>query len=222
MGIGMVMPRGKADKRAPPRPLGEPRAARILPPGGFPEGTGSHQGGSGAGGRRGSPAGDGARRGGHGRTQRPAQIPRSETAIIFLHCFFFSPLFFRWGSPASYFFASLRCAQDLTLSAVALGSDNFISQRLQNKNFFSKEISRSTHPPTQGLFVVGFLYSFFFFSNTQTKPFYFAIKVSAKKKNQTARVSVLSRNTEQPVILFTPKLSFLQSCSPRVNFSFKP
>lgn len=167
MGIGMVMPRGKADKRAPPAPSASPELPGSSPPVAFRRGPVATRGdqvpGAAAAARRGTAHGGGDTAG--PRDRHRSLAPKQ---LLFFYTFFFkSPLFFRWGSPARYFLASLRCAQDLTLSAVALGSDNFISQRLQNKNFFPKEISRSTHPPTQGLFwFVLFSLSFFLLEYT--------------------------------------------------------
>lgn len=116
----------------------------------------------------------------------------------------------------------------LALSAVALGSDNF---SCKTKTFFKG--NKQIHASTRGFVGLGFFLLVFFspplkYTNLL---FYFATKVSGgkntKNKNQPkpktpARVSVRSSNTAQPAILFTPKLSFLPSRSPRVNFSFKP
>lgn len=141
VGSGMVTPRGKADKRPPPTASESPR-----PPGSTPSPPGAFRGGPAASrGIRCRGPGDGA---GRGDPTRPgARSPRSET-FPFLTLLLLL-LFCVWrGSAGSCFLASLRC--DLSLSAVAPGSNDFISQRLQNKNFFkgNKQICCPCHAQT--------------------------------------------------------------------------
>lgn len=78
-----------------------------------------------------------------GRTRSPAQIPRSQIDIIFFKLIFFPFLFFfrvfSVGQAGQLFPRFPPLLPALTLSAVALGSDNFISQQLQKKNFFQRK-----------------------------------------------------------------------------------
>lgn len=161
-----------------------------------------------------------------GRTRAPAQSPRSQIDRIFSNYFFFPFLF---SSVFFFFFSVGRAGQlfprfppplpALALSAVALGSDNFISQQLQNKKLFSKEISRSAHPP-RGLWVRAFLLFVGFFPPLKyiNLVFYFAIKVLGGKKNQTKNPSKNQKPTKTQNTL-KGFCAFKQHC-PDSNFIY--
>lgn len=140
-----------------------------------------------------------------GRTRRPAQIPRSQIDSIFKILFFSPPFLFSsvfFGGASRAVISSLPSAAPGALSLRGRsGQRQFHFTAAAKQKLFSKEINRSTHPP-RGLLVWDFFCLFvggFFPLKYTNLVFYFAIKVSERKKIQNTKPN---QNTRQGFCAF--------------------